>query len=92
MDIQGSVALVIGADRGLGRALAEGLLGGGAAKVSAGARAPARVETAGAIPVRLDVTAPAHIDEEVLADEVTARVRAGLSGDLVLLYPSLEAS
>jgi NAD(P)-dependent dehydrogenase (short-subunit alcohol dehydrogenase family) len=29
---------------------------------------------------------------EVLADEITARVRAGLSGDLVGLYPSLVAS
>jgi NAD(P)-dependent dehydrogenase (short-subunit alcohol dehydrogenase family) len=62
MDIQGSVVLVTGANRGLGRAFVEGLLKAGAAKVYAGARDPATVETNGAVPVRLDVTAPADID------------------------------
>ena len=41
MRIENSVALVTGANRGLGKAYAEALLAAGAAKVYAGARDPA---------------------------------------------------
>src|SRR3954469_14560092 len=56
MDIEGAVALVTGANRGLGRAFAEGLLEAGAAKVYAGVRDPATVTDPNLIPIRLDVT------------------------------------
>jgi NAD(P)-dependent dehydrogenase (short-subunit alcohol dehydrogenase family) len=46
MEIKGSVALVTGANRGIGRALTRALLGSGAAKVYAGARDPASVADA----------------------------------------------
>ncbi|QGN32236.1 SDR family oxidoreductase [Microlunatus sp. Gsoil 973] len=55
MDLNNSVALVSGANRGLGRILAGQLLERGA-KVYAGARNPSRADIPGAIPVQLDVT------------------------------------
>lgn len=57
MRIEGSVALVTGANRGLGKAFAEGLIEAGAAKVYAGARDPASVTDPRMTPIRLDVTA-----------------------------------
>ena len=61
MKIEGSVALVTGASRGLGAAFARGLLAAGAAKVYAAARNPAAVTLSGVVPVRLDVTQPEQI-------------------------------
>lgn len=58
MKIENCVALVTGANRGLGKTFAEALLGAGAAKVYAGARDPRSV-TGGddrIVPLRLDVT------------------------------------
>ncbi len=46
MNIEGCVALVTGANRGLGRAYAEALLAGGAAKVYAAARDPSAISDA----------------------------------------------
>jgi NAD(P)-dependent dehydrogenase (short-subunit alcohol dehydrogenase family) len=60
MQIAGSIALVTGANRGLGRHLTEQLIARGAT-VYAGARNPDGVDVAGAIPLRLDVTDPASI-------------------------------
>ena len=71
MKIQGSTALVTGANRGLGLAYAKGLLAAGAKKVYAGARDPASVTLAGVVPVKLDVTR---------ADDIAAA--AALCGDV----------
>lgn len=61
MKIQNSVALVTGANRGLGLAFTQALLAGGASKVYAAARDPASVKQAGVVPVRLDVTNAAEV-------------------------------
>ena len=61
MNIQNSVALVTGANRGLGLAFTQALLAGGARKVYAAARDPASVKQAGVQPVRLDVTDPEKV-------------------------------
>lgn len=61
MNIAGSVALVTGANRGLGAAFCRALLEQGASKVYAGARNPDTVEVPGVIPVRLDITSPADV-------------------------------
>jgi NAD(P)-dependent dehydrogenase (short-subunit alcohol dehydrogenase family) len=61
MDIKGSVALVTGANRGIGRAFARALLDHGAAKVYAGARDPGRVADPDVTPLRLDVTRPGEV-------------------------------
>jgi NAD(P)-dependent dehydrogenase (short-subunit alcohol dehydrogenase family) len=59
MDIASSTALVTGANRGLGRALAAELLRRGAI-VYAGARNPDSVDLPGVKAVRLDITDPAR--------------------------------
>ncbi|MFE7588177.1 SDR family oxidoreductase [Kitasatospora sp. NPDC057512] len=56
MQINGAVALVTGANRGLGEQFTKALLERGAAKVYAGARDPESVRTPGVVPVRLDIT------------------------------------
>lgn len=61
MDINGSVALVTGTNRGLGRAFAQRRLERGAAKVYAAARRPETIDLPGAEPLRLDVTDPGQI-------------------------------
>ena len=61
--IEGTTALVSGANRGLGKAFAQALLDRGAAKVYAGARDPDSVDVTDArvAPVRLDITNPGDI-------------------------------
>lgn len=61
VNIAGSVALVTGANRGLGAAFCRALLDQGASKVYAGARNPDTVDIPGVIPVRLDITNPVDI-------------------------------
>jgi NAD(P)-dependent dehydrogenase (short-subunit alcohol dehydrogenase family) len=74
MDIQHSVALVAGANRGFGRHLAAELLNRGAEKVYAGARNPASVDLAGVVPLPLDITDPASVAAAAQA-AATARRR-----------------
>src|SRR3954453_6002757 len=67
--IEGSVALVAGANRGIGRAIADALLQRGAAKVYATARDPKTLEVlqerygARVVSLRLDVTNADHVSE-----------------------------
>lgn len=56
MKIEGSVALVTGANRGIGRVIADELLARGAAKVYAGVRDVASVTDDRLVPAALDVT------------------------------------
>jgi NAD(P)-dependent dehydrogenase (short-subunit alcohol dehydrogenase family) len=61
MKIDGSVALVTGANRGLGEVYARELVARGAAKVYGAARNPAAVTEPGVTPVALDITDPGRI-------------------------------
>jgi len=61
VNIDGSVALVTGANRGLGRAFAHELMARGAAKVYGAARDPAAVTEPGVVPVALDITNPDQV-------------------------------
>ena len=81
MEIENTVALVTGANRGIGAALVQALLEQGASKVYTAARQEADVDRLRAtndrriVPVHLDVTDPAQV----------ARV-AGQAGDLRILF------
>jgi NAD(P)-dependent dehydrogenase (short-subunit alcohol dehydrogenase family) len=59
--IDGSVALVTGAGRGLGRAFARELVRRGAARVYGAARNPAAVSEPGVTPIALDITDPERV-------------------------------
>ncbi len=61
MKIEGSAALVTGANRGLGAAIAQALLDSGA-KVYGAARDPKKITNPDVVPVQLDVTSPVDID------------------------------
>jgi NAD(P)-dependent dehydrogenase (short-subunit alcohol dehydrogenase family) len=76
MKIEGSIALVTGANRGLGRALVSALVEAGAAKVYAAARDEKKLVATGSrvIPVTLDTTKP---------DQVVAAARR--ANDVTLL-------
>ena len=69
MKIDNAVALVTGANRGIGLAFTRELLARGARKVYAGARDPASITQPGVEPLRLDVTRP----DEVAAAAAHAR-------------------
>ena len=66
MHIEGRTALVTGANRGLGRHLAQQLRDRGAT-VYAAARRPASVDLDGVIPIALDVTDPASVEAAAAA-------------------------
>ena len=91
MQIEGSVALVTGANRGLGRHFAQALLDRGAT-VYATARNPDAITLDGVVPLRLDVTDPASIAAAAeIATDVTFLVNnAGTSTGSSLLSGSLE--
>jgi NAD(P)-dependent dehydrogenase (short-subunit alcohol dehydrogenase family) len=94
MRIEGSVALVTGANRGLGRAFAGLLLDHGAVKVYGAARDPGAVTAEGVTPVRLDVTSPADVAAAVeRCGDVTLLVNnAGIStGTGVLASDAIDA-
>ncbi len=74
MKIEGSIAFVTGANRGLGQALVSMLLGAGAAKIYAAARDESKiaVRDSRVVPMTLDVTKP-----EVIAAAERPRRDAG---------------
>jgi len=72
MKIENAVALVTGANRGIGRAFANELLARGARKVYAAARDPAAVTQRGVHALRLDVNKPEEVAAAAaLASDVT---------------------
>lgn len=75
MKVENAVALVTGANRGIGLAFARELLARGARKVYAGARDPVTVTQSGVHALRLDVTKP---------DDVAAAVAAASDVTLVI--------
>ncbi|MEV4475279.1 SDR family oxidoreductase [Nonomuraea sp. NPDC049504] len=79
--IEGAVALVTGANRGLGRHFARQLLNRGAARVYATARRPETIDLPGVVPLRLDVTDEAQVlAAAAAATDVTLLVNnAGVS-------------
>ncbi|MGW3631490.1 SDR family oxidoreductase [Streptomyces sp. NPDC005122] len=75
MKIQDSIALVTGANRGLGEQFARELVAAGAAKVYAGARDPGKVTVPGVVPVAVDITDPESVRAAAdLAQDVTLLV------------------
>ncbi|GGV63505.1 short-chain dehydrogenase [Streptomyces longisporoflavus] len=80
MELKNAVAVVTGANRGLGRHLAAQLVQRGA-KVYAAARRPETVDLAGVTPLRLDVT-----------DEASIREAARVASDATLLINNAGAS
>ena len=101
MDLHGSVAVVTGSNRGLGREFAAQLLERGARKVYATARNPESVQIAGAIPLGLDITDRDSIARAAaIAGDATLIVNnAGIStgtslmdGDLARIELELETN
>ena len=91
MDITGSVALVTGANRGLGRRFTQALVERGAAKVYATARNPESIDIPGVVPLQLDITDPASVAAAAaVAGDVTLLVNnAGTSTHSDLLHDDL---
>lgn len=81
MEIRNSVAVVTGANRGLGRHFAEQLLQRGASKVYAAARNPDTVDLPGVVPLQLDITDSASIERAAaIATDATLLINnAGIS-------------
>ena len=100
MQLEGSVALVTGANRGLGAAFARGLLDRGAAKVYAGARDTTSVSDPRVIALPLDITDRASIQAAAeAASDVTVLINnAGIEtgtptlGDEAGLRQELEVN
>lgn len=94
MEITGSVALVTGANRGIGLAFARALLSRGAAKVYAGVRRPEDFHEPGLEPLLLDVTDHGHIEAAVAkASDVSILINnAGIIAGPPLLEGSLDGA
>ena len=93
MDLNGTVALVTGANRGLGRHFAQQLLERGAAKVYATARDVEKIDLPGVVPLALDITDPAAVARAAAAaTDVRVLINnAGVSTGTDLVTGSLEA-
>lgn len=86
MEINGSIALVTGANRGIGRHFATQLLQRGAAKVYATARNPEHVDVPGAHVLALDITDP---DSVAAAAATATDVRLLVNNAGVSTYQNL---
>lgn len=94
MNVEGSVALVTGANRGLGEAFTRVLLENGAAKVYGGARDPRLITASGVAPVKLDITSAEDVAAAAaLASDVTLVINnAGISTGTAILADDAVAS
>ncbi len=96
MEIENCIALVTGANRGLGKAYVDSLLAAGAAKVYAGARdiASVRATNARVIGVRLDVTQAHEVHEaaQACADVTLLINNAGIMKSSPMLAEGAEAA
>lgn len=92
MQIDGAIALVTGANRGLGRHLAQQLVERGAAKVYGAARNPEMIATPGVTPILMDITDPSSVaDAAGIADDVTLLFNnAGMASSATLLGGSID--
>ncbi|GAA3954266.1 SDR family oxidoreductase [Actinoplanes auranticolor] len=92
MQLENSVALVTGANRGLGRHFAAQLVQRGA-KVYAAARRPETIDLPGVIPVQLDITDPESVARAAtIADDATVVINnAGTSLGVNLLEGDPDA-
>jgi NAD(P)-dependent dehydrogenase (short-subunit alcohol dehydrogenase family) len=108
MDIKGSVALVTGSNRGIGRCFVEALLARGAARVYATARQPERLadlvehHKGTVVPLKLDITRSADItaaagqcrDVSLLVNNAGINLQAGLikAADLTAARAEMETN
>ncbi|MDX3386088.1 SDR family oxidoreductase [Streptomyces niveiscabiei] len=94
MKIEGSVALVTGANRGIGKAFADELLARGATKVYAAVRDVTTVTDPRLTPVALDVTDPAAVAEAAAEfTDVTIVVNnAGIASSNLALSAPLDVA
>ena len=101
MNIEGSIALVTGGNRGIGRHFVQQLLDRGAAKVYAAARNPQTIDVPGAVPLALDitnwdaVTAAATTASDVTLLVNNAGVATGtdlVTGDLAAIRQEIETN
>lgn len=92
LPISGSVALVTGANRGLGAVLAQQLLDRGAKTVYAAARNPDSITDPRLTPIAIDVTDPASVAAAAarLTDVTLVINNAGVSGAGSLLTGDLD--
>ena len=101
MQISGTIALVTGANRGLGRQFAVQLLERGATKVYATARRPELVDLPGVEVLSLDITDPASVaaaaeatgDVNLLVNNAGVATGSGLvTGDLDGLHREMDTN
>jgi NAD(P)-dependent dehydrogenase (short-subunit alcohol dehydrogenase family) len=95
MKIDGSVALVTGAGRGLGRVYARELVSRGAAKVYGAARNPAAVTEPGVTAIALDITDPervAQVSEQCADVQLLVNNAGVLEASTFIDAPSLDAA